>query len=106
MSHDDQDGAAGSDTLAADAAAGATIRARRKALGWSRRELASRAAIDSRVVQLLELDQWHSGEASGRVAAVLMRAESGETDVQLPPIEVSDSAVIRGMGGGGPTGEA
>ncbi len=84
---------------------GSLIRARRKALGWSRRELAQRAAIDPRVVQLLELDQWHEGEASGRVQAVLMRAESGEADVQLPPIEVPESAKIHALGGG-PVAEA
>jgi len=84
---------------------GASIKARRKALGWNRRELADRAGIDPRVVQLLELDQWHEGEASGRVRAVLMRAEAGETDVRLPPIEVPDNATMHTMGGG-PVAEA
>jgi len=84
---------------------GSLIKARRKALGWSRRELSQRAAIDPRVVQLLELDQWHEGEESGRVQAVLMRAEGGETDVQLPPIEVPESAKVHALGGG-PVAEA
>jgi transcriptional regulator with XRE-family HTH domain len=84
---------------------GATLKARRKALGWARRELADRAGIDPRVIQLLELDQWHEGEASGRVQAVLMRAESGETDVRLPPIEVPEDAHLHTLGGG-PVAEA
>ena len=83
---------------------GATIRARRKALGWSRRELASRAGIDPRVIQLLELDQWTEGDAVGRVRAVLLRAETGETDVTLPPVALPEDAHVPGAGG--PVGEA
>ena len=83
---------------------GATIRARRKALGWSRRELAQRAGIDPRVVQLLELDEWTEGDAIGRVRAVLMRAEAGELDVILPPAELPADAPV--LGAGGPVGEA
>ena len=83
---------------------GPLLRARRKALGWSRRELARRAAIDPRVVQLLELDQWSEGDALGRVRAVLIRAESGETDVELPPLEIPADATIHGAGG--PVAEA
>ena len=91
-----------SDPSSAD---GTLLKARRKGLGWSRRELADRAGIDPRVVQLLELDQWHEGEASGRVRAVLMRAESGELDVRLPPLEIPDDATMHTMGGG-PVAEA
>jgi len=83
---------------------GATLRTRRKALGWSRRELAQRAGIDPRVVQLLELDEWTEGDAIGRVRAVLMRAEAGELDVHLPPAELPANAPV--LGGGGPVGEA
>ena len=83
---------------------GAAVRARRKALGWSRRELAHRAGIDPRVVQLLELDQWSEGDAIGRVSAVLLRAESGEADVMLPPVEVPEDAHVAGTGG--PVAEA
>jgi len=83
---------------------GPSIRARRKALGWTRRELARRAGIDPRVIQLIELDQWSEGDATGRVRAVLMRAEAGDTDVVLPPVEVPEGAAIQGAGG--PVAEA
>ncbi len=83
---------------------GFVIRTRRKAIGWSRRELAHRAGIDPRVVQLIELDEWTDGDAVGRVRAVLMRAESGERDVMLPPPEIPEGATIAGVGG--PVGEA
>lgn len=83
---------------------GFVVRTRRKAIGWSRRELAHRAGIDPRVVQLIELDEWTDGEAVGRVRAVLMRAESGERDVMLPPTEIPDHASVPGAIG--PVGEA
>jgi transcriptional regulator with XRE-family HTH domain len=76
-------------------AEGEVIKARRKALGWRRAELAQRAAIDARLVQLIELGQWTEGEAIGRVKAVLIRAEGGESDVQLDPIQVPDNATVR-----------
>lgn len=85
---------------------GPTLRARRKALGWSRRELAHRAGIDPRVVQLLELDQWSEGDARGRVRAVLGRAETGEADVQLPPAQLPEGSTAISAGLGGPVGEA
>lgn len=74
---------------------GEVIKARRKALGWRRAELARRAAIDARLVQLIELGQWTEGEAIGRVKAVLIRAEGGEADVQLDPIQMPDNATVR-----------
>ena len=83
---------------------GFVIRTRRKALGWARRDLAHRAGIDPRVVQLIELDEWTDGEAVGRVRAVLMRAEAGEQDVMLPPVEIPEGSTITGMSG--PVGEA
>ena len=72
--------------------AGETIKARRKALGWRRGELARRAAIDPRLVQLIELGQWSEGDAIGRVKAVLLRAEAGDTAVQLEPLEIPEDA--------------
>ena len=83
---------------------GFLVRTRRKAIGWSRRELAHRAGIDPRVVQLVELDEWTDGDAVGRIRAVLMRAESGERDVMLPPTELPEGASVAGVGG--PVGEA
>jgi hypothetical protein len=56
------------------------------------------------VVQLIELDEWTDGEAVGRVRAVLMRAESGEADVMLPPVVIPEGSKVAGLGG--PVGEA
>ncbi len=58
---------------------------RRKKVGWSRKELADRAGLDPRVVQLVELDQWSEFEALGRLEAVLTRKEEGEEDPWLAP---------------------
>jgi transcriptional regulator with XRE-family HTH domain len=63
------------------------IKERRKALGWDRAELARRAGIDRSVMQLVELGQWTEEEALQRVEEVLRRAEGGELDVVLPPLE-------------------
>lgn len=64
------------------------IKARRKAQSWSRAELADRAGLDPRVVQLVELDQWSEFEALGRLDTVLRMAESGEEDPRLKPPEL------------------
>ena len=61
------------------------IKARRKALGWDRAELARRAALDRSVVQLVERGEWSESDALARVEEVLRRAEAGERDVQLQP---------------------
>lgn len=63
----------------------AVIKSRRKALGWSRAELADRAGIDRRVVQLVELDQWDDAETHARIRNVLGRAEQGEAHPRLAP---------------------
>ena len=73
-----------------------SIKARRKALGWSRQELAQRAGIDRHVVQQLELGTWGEGEARMRVEVALERAESGEADVQLGRVQVPADAPTLG----------
>jgi|GEM_PF-2379849 len=60
---------------------------RRKALGWSRAELADRAGLDPRVIQLAELDQWEEEAALARIAEVLDRAEAGDLGVRLRPVK-------------------
>ena len=81
------------DDVATDAVAtGEVLKVRRKALGWARAELARRAALDGRIVQLVELGQWSEGDAIGRIRAVLLRAEGGELDVQLDPIVIPEGA--------------
>ncbi|MFT7522006.1 MAG: transcriptional regulator with XRE-family HTH domain [Kiritimatiellia bacterium] len=61
------------------------IKAQRKALGWSRAELASRAGINSPVLGLIERGQWDEPDALTRVAHVLAKASEGDTDVFLAP---------------------
>jgi transcriptional regulator with XRE-family HTH domain len=61
------------------------IKNRRKALGWSRQELAERSAVPKSVVALIERDEWSDAEALERVATVLGLAEAGNTDPRLPP---------------------
>lgn len=68
------------------------VKARRKALGWSRAELADRAGIDPRLVQLVELDQWTEEGALARLAEVLRRAEAGERDVRLRGVQAEEGA--------------
>ncbi len=63
-----------------------SVRERRKGLGWSRAELAGRAALDPRIIQLVELDQWSEDDALWRINEVLSRAEAGEGEVQLTPV--------------------
>ena len=63
------------------------FKARRKAIGWTRKELAARAGLDPRVVQLVELEQWTEFEALGRLDAVMKRKEGGEEDPWLKPPE-------------------
>lgn len=60
-----------------------SIKDRRKALGWSRAELAQRAGVDRAALQLIEQDAWSEEDSLARVAEVLDRTEAGETDVQL-----------------------
>ncbi|MCB9778173.1 MAG: hypothetical protein H6742_06400 [Alphaproteobacteria bacterium] len=62
---------------------GHAVKARRKEQGWSRAELADRAALDPRVVQLVELGEWNEHEALGRLDAVLAQAEAGVPDPRL-----------------------
>jgi ribosome-binding protein aMBF1 (putative translation factor) len=63
-----------------------SVRERRKGLGWSRADLAGRAALDPRIIQLVELDQWSEDDALWRINEVLSRAEAGEPEVQLAPV--------------------
>lgn len=49
------------------------IREARKALGWSRDDLAARATVDKRVLQLIELGMSHDTEAITRCEEVLGR---------------------------------
>ncbi|MCB9795034.1 MAG: helix-turn-helix transcriptional regulator [Alphaproteobacteria bacterium] len=72
------------------------IKARRKALGWSRGELAERAGLDKGVVQLVELGQWEEFEALGRLDTVLRMGEAGEEDPRLAPPEVPEGSGIGG----------
>ena len=68
------------------------LKTRRKALGWSRRDLAERTALDKRIIQLVELGQWTESEAVGRIEYVLSAGEAGDLEVRLPPLEAPPSA--------------
>ena len=74
-----------------------SIKERRKALGWSREDLAQRAGIDRHVVQQLELGSWSEGEARMRVEVVLERAEGGEHDVRLDSLKAPPGAPTPGL---------
>lgn len=54
-----------------------SIRARREALNWTRKDLAQRAQVDPSVIQLLELGQWTDEEAKQKCEAALKAAEDG-----------------------------
>lgn len=56
------------------------LREKRKVLGWSRKELAVRAEVDPRTLQLLELGESLDTEASARVHAVLDAALADRLD--------------------------
>ena len=66
------------------------VKARRKALGWSRAELAGKAGVDRAALALIERDMWSEDDALTRVAHVLSRAEAGDLDVQLAPPSLPD----------------
>lgn len=53
-----------------------TIKARRKALGWARADLARAADVDPRTLQLIELDQSLDDESMARCRKALDFAES------------------------------
>lgn len=61
------------------------VKERRKALGWDRAELSSRAGVDKAALQLIERGEWTEEDALTRVAHVLARAEAGDLSVRLDP---------------------
>lgn len=56
------------------------LKERRKALGWTRAELAQRANVDPRTLQLLELGQSLDDESRERVEAALAAEELRTSD--------------------------
>ena len=81
-----------------------SIKARRKALGWDRRELAERAGLDPHVVQLAELEQWTEPDALGRLEYVLKSAEDGDLDVRLGKVSAPEGQQVIGHDGPGDAG--
>lgn len=63
------------------------IKERRKALGWSRADLAARSGVNSAAIALIERDQWSEEDALTRVVYILGEAEKGNTTIILPPPE-------------------
>jgi len=76
------------------------IKDRRKALGWSRAQLAQKAALDKRVVQLVELGEWTEADALARLDYVLKSAEHGDLAVQLDPVTAPEGAPAIGNDAG------
>ncbi len=72
------------------------VKDRRKALGWSRQQLADKAALDKRIVQLVELGQWSESDALARLDYVLKSAEHGDTGIQLDPVRAPEDAAAIG----------
>lgn len=70
------------------------IRAARTQLGWSRADLAARAQVDKRVLQLLELGLSHDDEARARCVEALTQAGARPEDPGAPGtgIPAEDSA--------------
>ena len=66
------------------------VKARRKALGWSRAELAERAGVDRAALALIERSMWSEEDSLTRVAHVLARAEAGDLTVKLAPPSMPD----------------
>ena len=62
-----------------------SVKARRKALGWSRADLATRTGLNSALIALIERDMWSEEDAWTRVHFVLGEAEKGNLDVRLEP---------------------
>jgi transcriptional regulator with XRE-family HTH domain len=56
------------------------LKTRRTALGWSRKELAQRANVDPRTLQLLELALSEDDESLARCVAALEAAEAPAAD--------------------------
>lgn len=56
------------------------LKERRKALGWSRLELAQRAGVDPRTLQLLELGESLDEESKARAEAALDAEERRTAD--------------------------
>jgi transcriptional regulator with XRE-family HTH domain len=60
-------------------------RERRKALGWSRADLAERTGINTAAIALIERGEWTEDDALTRVVFVLGEAEAGNLDVKMAP---------------------
>lgn len=61
---------------------------RRKALGWSRAEVAERAGVNSAALALVERGIWDEVEITERLETVYEAAEAGDFSVRLPPPQV------------------
>ena len=69
----------------------ADVKARRKALGLSRDQLARSAHVDKRILQLIELGQLSDEDSEDRLERVLSALEAGE---EPPDLEAEVEALI------------
>jgi len=63
------------------------VKERRKAIGWTRKDLAHRTGVNSAAIAMIERGEWSEEDALTRVAFILAKADEGELDVVLPPPE-------------------
>lgn len=67
-----------------------SVKERRKALGWSRKDLAARTGLNSALIAMVERDDWSEEDAHTRIHFILGEAEKGNTEVRLPPPSEDD----------------
>jgi transcriptional regulator with XRE-family HTH domain len=72
------------------------LKARRKALGWSRADLAARTGLNSAAIALIEREAWTEEDAITRVHFVLSEAEAGRTEVRLDPPKPGEDDLVGG----------
>lgn len=84
-----------------------TLKERRKALGWSRADLAARSGVNSPIIGLIERGAWTEADAIERVDRVITAAEGGDTELYLdPPKPPAETQGPQGGQGGPTVGEA
>ena len=62
-----------------------------------------KAALDKRIIQLIELGEWTEDDAQARVDYVLKSAEHGDADIQLDPVRAPDAPAAGANGEGSPS---
>jgi len=74
-----------------------TVKARRKALGWSRADLADRSGINTPTLGLIERGLWDESDSLTRVAYILDQAEAGNLDARLAAPTKEETGSVPGL---------